>query len=376
MTITTRSSPKSLQATGAEIQRYQAIGKASRRVYEALCRACNKHTEHLAHFRVEVEKCVCKDDFSTEVKFSMAFTHQGLSDATLGTKPIWFLVDTTIDERATIAKSSIEAEAYGECYTLNRQACLSTAVAGNETKERFLLSALDHEINQQLTPDIASGTTSYVEQRRGDFCDQLRRCFCPPLKTDACVVLEGTQQCRHVVLPSAFTMCSETREAVSLDQLIRTKAPTGPTPGLFSGIPIHERVRLAKILAVTILQLHNTPWIGQVWSCNDILFFDGPKKASLTMWPDLSAPHLNAKISERRLQQSAPAPAIARNPLLFSLCAVLLELAFASSLEYLQQPCDLESGEDNGFFSLQVDSQKRRGRRWVQVTMVLLSISV
>lgn len=280
----------------------------------------------------------------------MAFTHQNLSNAALRSKPIWFLVDATIDERVTIAQNSTETKANGECYILKRQACQSIAVSRNEVKRRVRFNARDHEINQQLTPDIALSTDLYVDQRKRDFCDHLRRRFRPPLETDACVVLERTQQCRHVVLPSAFTMCSETREAVSLDQLIQTEAPTGPMPGLISAIPLHERVRLAKMLAVTVLQLHNTPWIGQVWSCNDILFFDAPKKYSLTTLPDLSAPHLNAKISERCLQQSASTPTIARNALLFSLCAVLLELAFASSLEHLQQPCDLGSGESHGNF--------------------------
>ena len=353
MPATSRSSPKSSQATYAEIQKYQAVGKASREVYEALCRACNKHTEHLAHFRVEVEKCVCKDDSFTEVKFNMAFAHQNLSSATLRSKPIWFLVDTTIDKRVggvTIAQSSIKTKADGECYTLKRQACQSTMVSRNKVKKRVQFAVLDHEINQQVTPDISLSTELYVDQRKRDFCDHLRRRFRPPLETDACVVLEKTQECRHVVSPSAFTTCSETREAVSLDQLIKTEASTGPMPGLISIIPLHERVRLARILTVAVLQLHNTPWIGQCWSCNDVLFFDAPKKYSMTSLPDLSAPHLNALISERRLQKSVSTPTIARNPLLFSLCAVLIELAFASSLEHLQQPCDLESGKSHGNF--------------------------
>ena len=224
-------------------------------------------------------------------------------------------------------------------------------VSKDKVKKRVQFAAIDHDTSQQLTPDIAMSTELYVDQRKRDFCDHLRRRFRPPLETDARVILEKTQECRHVVSPSAFTTCSETREAVSLNQLIRTEeASTGPMPGLISIIPLHERVRLARILTVAVLQLHNTPWIGQCWSCNDILFSDAPKKYSITSLPDLSAPHFKAMISERRLQQPASTPTIARNPLLFSLCAVLIELAFASSLEHLQQPCDLESSESHGNF--------------------------
>ena len=306
----------------------------------------------------------------------MAFTHQNLSDAALKSRPIWFLVDTTIDERFKIARSSTETKAYGECYTLKRQACQSTAVTGKKVKKRVRFDALDHDSNHELTSDIGSSTSSSFNQRKRDFCDHLRRRFCPPLDIDAYVELERTQQYRHVVLPSAFTMRSEIRDATSLGQLIQTKATTGPLPGLISVIPVHERVRLAKILAITVLQLHNTPWIAQIWSCDDIVFFDAPKKYSLTSLPDLSAPHFNAKISERHLQQSATIPTIPRNPLLFSLCVVLLELAFSSSLEHLQQPCDLGSGESHeNFFTasrLAKEMSSPMGARYNRVVEQLL----
>ena len=68
--------PKFIRGSRNDVRKYQTIRKASRQVYEALCKACNKHTEHVAHFRVEVEHFGNDGQSAPQVKFSMAFTHE------------------------------------------------------------------------------------------------------------------------------------------------------------------------------------------------------------------------------------------------------------------------------------------------------------
>lgn len=68
--------------------------------------------------------------------------------------------------------------------------------------------------------------------------------------------------------------------------------------------------------------------------------------------PDLSAPHLTAKVKRPEGQLSvvpSPSPPIARNQILFSLGVVLLEIAYAASLESLQQPSDLTNGQEDHY---------------------------
>ena len=77
-----RNLSKPSRDTVNDIRKYQTIGEVSRRVYEALDKACNKHTEHLAHFRVQVEQVIRSEDSASQVKFNMDFTHLTLAGAT------------------------------------------------------------------------------------------------------------------------------------------------------------------------------------------------------------------------------------------------------------------------------------------------------
>ena len=119
------------------------------------------------------------------------------------------------------------------------------------------------------------------------------------------------------------------------------------------GIPIHERLSLAKTLAIAVLQYHSTPWMRLSWRDEDILFFsaDNPRKAQGI--PDLSAPHLNAKVKGPDGQLSRaltfPVQRLARNPILFSLGVVLLEIAHATSLENMKQDGDLTNGQEDPY---------------------------
>ena len=68
---------------------------------------------------------------------------------------------------------------------------------------------------------------------------------------------------------------------------------------------------------------------------------------------NLSAPHLNAKVKGPDGQPSCasttPRRTIARNQVLFSLGVVLLEIAYAASLESLKQDSDLRNGQEDQY---------------------------
>ena len=333
-----------------KIQRYQAVGKVSRQVYKALSRACSKHKEHLAHCGVEVEHVDFKGDLFAQVKFSMAFTHQTLDSVAAHSEPIWFLVDSVIDERVSEASKSAENSLQAGGLSLKREgSCSSKQAMKRKKRVRFDPS------ETALIPSPISSTIINTEpldrSTRHDFCDYLRQRFCPPLRKDACVVLEHTGQCKHFVLPSTLTGCAESRQALSLGQLIRPEVPVDAMRGIVNSIPIHARIKLAKVLAVTVLQYHDTPWLSQLWTSEDIYFFEARKNKSVRSLPDISAPHLNAKVTEQEMRRSSTIRTIARNPFLFSPGAVMIELAYGASLDQLQQPCDLENGSSHRRFS-------------------------
>ena len=82
-----------------DIRKYQAIGEVSGQVYEALNKACNKHTEHIAHFRVEAEEILVDEAATPQIKFNLAFTYMTLADPTGSGELMWFVVDSKINDK-------------------------------------------------------------------------------------------------------------------------------------------------------------------------------------------------------------------------------------------------------------------------------------
>ena len=330
-----------------DIRKYQTIGEASRQVYEALGKACTKHTEHLAHFRVKVEQVVLNKDSASQVKFSMAFTHMTLAGATGSGEPIWFMVDSTINEQIVTFRGDQLSGLNELGKTLKRQFEPVVADHPKKIKKSVRFQTSVQVPSPGLPFTMASDAFSSENCMKRDFCDDLRRCFRNPRKTNDCVgVLENTDKCKHYVYPTPFTSRCQSTKAISLGRLIRSKL----TPGLVGGISVHERIGLAKNLAIAVLQYHATPWLQHSWRSEDILFFGIDEKPQLQDLPNLSAPHLTAKVKRPDAQISLAStfsPHIARNPILFSLGVVLLEIAHAASLESLQQPSDLTNGHED-----------------------------
>ena len=333
-----------------DVRKYQTIRKASQQVYEALGKACNKHTEHMASFQVEVEQFVSDGQNAPQVKFSMAFTHMTLAGPTGSGDPIWFTLESSLGDETSMPSDDKDPNLDELGKTLKRQ----FDGAGSQTPSKIKkcvrfhtpVAALVHNFPNRIASDAFTSKNCI----KRDFCDDLRRCFREPRKANVCVgVLENTDKCKHFVYPSPITRCSQSRKATSLGQLIRSAS----RPGLVGGIPIHERLGLAKNLAIAVLQYHSTPWLRLSWRSDDILFFGANDITQMQEIPNLSAPHLNAKVKGPDVQPSCastiPPRAIARNQVLFSLGVVLLEIAYAASLESLKQDSDLTNGQEDRY---------------------------
>lgn len=295
----------------------------------------------MAHFRMEVEHIILNGESSPQVKFDMAFTHRILTGTSPTEDPIWFLVDSIINEHIGTCSSN-EAECMDELKrSLKRQLePVVTPVAKKPKKSVRFAPSIPASMPIPSLPLLPTNLSL-------DFCDHLRRNFRPPLQANACVVLENTAKCKQLVYPSHFTASSEFRKPISLGQLITSVS----TPGCVDGILIHERVALAKMLAIAVLQYHATPWLQLSWRSEDILFFGVEGDMQMQKRPNLSAPYINARVQGQASQIPAQRrSSMARNPVLFSLGVVLLEIAHAASLESLKLPCDADNGQLHGEF--------------------------
>lgn len=339
----TRSSPENARQHHREIEKYLVVEKASRKVYEALGKACTKHSEHLAHLCIEVEHETQDDRPAAQVKFSLAFTNLTLKGSSTQVDPVWFMIDTIIGD--TIADIPTEPIAgimdLAQC--LKRELELPNENRPKKPKKSVRFAPTTPV--SSTVPAVAVSTALISSPRwRRDFCDYLRSSFREPMQSNICMgVLEHTDSCRHLVYPSPSQPRSGS--ATSLEQFISSVSQQGPAGSL----PQYERLHLAKSLATAVLQYHATPWLKVSWRSQDIFFFGLEGNTILQSRPSLKAPHLHVNIKgpNQALSQAStnPTRSVARNPLLFNLGVMLLEVAYCATLRSLEQPCDLENGE-------------------------------
>lgn len=299
------SEPKStrLRTAGNNIVRYRTIGKASCSVYQALQRACTKHAEHLAHFRVEVEHTASLKDSNPEVKFDMAFTHRASVDTLHPRDPIWFLVSSIINEHVDTC-SNDQAECMQNLEkSLKRQLeSVAPSISQKRVKKTVRFdSSISSSLPKPCLPPLFTKPIILGNSLSVDFCDFLRRHFRQPVQLNTCVVLEETAQCTQRVYPSQFTAFSSPRKATSLGKLIRS----AKSQDSVASIQIYERVGLAKRLAIAVLQYHSTPWLPLSCRSEDILFFIVSEELEVESRPNLCTPYINARIQGQSVQNSS-----------------------------------------------------------------------
>jgi len=361
---TTRTSHRRSIETDGKISEFQAIRIASQQVYNALGKACTIHTRHSAQLCLEAKRATSN---RTQVRLDMAFTHLALSGSAMLGDPMWFAIesitnDLRASDPATMHRSSPDKALSELTKTLKRPEEVSSIPCKVKklkfTKSvRFAVS--ESSTDPVVAPDQSSSTSSLTQEHplpdlcvRSNFCMQMRKCSDQYRRdTDVCIgILEKTSSCEHLVYlpPLADTRC--VKEGVSLTQLISSMT----RKNLGEMLPQYERLRLAKSLAVAILQFQATPWLAGPWRSQDVLFFDLDNSNSLRGLA-LTTPYLNVPIASQQSGQPmhpstiAAKSCLAPNPLLYSFGVVLLELAYEAPLQSLQQPCDLEGGQESRY---------------------------
>ena len=111
----------------------------------------------------------------------------------------------------------------------------------------------------------------------------------------------------------------------------------------------YERLRLARQLASAVLQFHATPLLRSSWQSDDVVFF---RQAGSS----LTSPHLNVQVGKSNSVDIISNPAskaitndqvFIRNPYVFRLSVILIELAYQAPLRTLQEAQDLMNGQQS-----------------------------
>lgn len=366
----TRSGPGRSPDAEREITSLRAIQRASEQVYNALGKACTVHTTHSAQLCLEAKHVTSSQ---TQIRFDMAFNHLALSGSAMSGDPIWLAIesisndplaggpqvihnmlprppDDTLSELTKTLKR--QEEVPSQLNTKKMKVTKSvTFTAWGSPRDPVIACEQESRSESVSTPDLRLPDLF----TRRNFCVQVRKCSDQSRKDtsrDICIgVLERTSNCQHVVYLPPLSTANHVKKAISLEHLISRRTKTDQL-GL---LPQYEKLRLAKLLSIGVLQFQDTPWLSSGgWRSQDVVFFNTGDLEALQK-SALTTPYLNVPVTSMADVQSirssaSPAKScLAPNALLFSLGIVLLELAYEAPLHSLQEPCDLEGSEESRY---------------------------
>lgn len=302
---------------------YRVKRNASQRLYDTLSQvwSCSKHLEHSAN--------ICLDESPTRIQsdkiyFDMIFTFSGSLDSASGEAPMRVTIESMLERSDDAADTNTQAEP--ATITALRQETITNTVS-------FALPVIIESTVQAGEPlDLCS-----VQ----NICFHLQKCLQTTSAPSPIGYLQRTKTFQCLVYPPrTTTLC--TSPAISLNDIIRAAQTSG-------GIWIPEKLRLAKLLALAVLQFHSTPWLDGRWRSQNVLFFD-PKKPTQDSF---GSPYLAARFAKplettarKVLDRGDPRlePLPAPNAILFRLGVILLEIGLETPFSDLQEPKEREQG--------------------------------
>lgn len=305
--------------------------KASKKLHEALSKVWSCPAEHAACLSLDIEPS------SARVRFELAWTClAGSGSGRVTNKPLWLTVETISEDTDSALmddQEPINARAKVLVTSL-REFSLGKASAVTSTTPAQPHLNVESELNLSSIKDLCL----HLKQRQGALQGEQRNT--EPL--NPCLdFLQKSNTSKHFLFQSSEY--GHGHSSISLEEaLMKAKALR------YGGISQIDRIHLAKVLSMAVLQYHSTPWLGNEWQSSDVLFF-GVKDLNedpLTA-PYLSACPINPVDPAARQSTNSSQSIFATNSLLYCLGVMLIELAFERPLTELQEPGDYHPGESS-----------------------------
>lgn len=316
-----------------EFQHFRIVQQAACSLYDAFGTACNAHTIHDVHLSLQPDL----NGTLTRVRFNVAFIQNPMAPG----KAVWINVESTIKSSET-SSPPVSTSFSGVSSSLKRPRPVEEAHCPPKFRKRVQFQPLPGPLRSPCPEEPITAIPNLYLQR--NFCTVVER-FLLQRECNGCIGLLGDNKiCKHLAYMDNQT--NGTTTSASLSQLISLSG-TDSTKGM----GLYERVRLARYLATAVLYYHATPWLNKAWRSDDVHFFGGHD--SLLQQEHL-LPYMSTSIrASNSSMQSQPRSSdyhhIIRNPVLFGLGVMFLELAYQAPLRTFQQPVDLEKGETQGF---------------------------
>ncbi|KAJ5564041.1 hypothetical protein N7513_000283 [Penicillium frequentans] len=307
-----------------EFQHFQIVQQAACSLYDAFGTACNAHTVHNLHLSLQPGL----DQTLSRVQFNVAYSQISIASG----KSIWIKVETKIKPPEVISRST-SLPMRDEIRSLKR------SVHFEDTS-----SESHQQVRSQTSSEPLRGVPNLHLQR--NLCTLVEK-FSHQRECDGCIGLLGDNVvCTHLAYMDNQTDSKST--STSLSQLISLSRTE-----LAESMSLYEQIRLCRYLATAVLYYHATPWLKKAWRRDDIHFFG--HGSSLRQMPHnllYVAMATSVQVQDSSISSQPQLSSyhhIIRNPVLFGLGVMFLELAYEAPLEVLQQPVDIEKGGPQGF---------------------------
>lgn len=351
------------QLTKAKVRRFLAVKSAANNLYTAFGRACTKHTEHQGYIGLEPMQ-----NDTHHVNFVLAFKSLTIqptptSKTTPGAEVLWFSIESTVVEATcptastgVLASLQTSAKRTLELSPLDQRRCAESATKTQKTKKSvtFRMNPVVDCIltsTARLPTKICSSDSLMNLCSHNNFCNQVQKVFKQSkLPEHRCIgYLENGGGSKHLVYVHSkmnrVTTVTQGADVVALGKLLQEASASVRVGGL--QLP-YKRIRLGRQLALALLQFHQTCWLRDSWSSDDILISDAddnirgdPKQVQDTASESYANVSIREQVVPEEQQVARPLPYI-RNRALFNLGKILLELAFQKRFHQFDKPDDLE----------------------------------
>ncbi|KAI9800285.1 MAG: hypothetical protein M1833_003399 [Piccolia ochrophora] len=330
-----------LPGKSRDMREFGTIRRTAGLLYRDLTTACALHSEHLAHFSLLPIHSSVEDASMSEIRFTIAFAALKLDNLSSYDPPLWLTVESKIDAESRdhgdntedALSNLMKALEYHESLEDDRGPPLppKKSVKFHLDKDRGTESSSTRDPIDPLLPNLCT---------QNNFCQHVQICSeRPASSTSVCVgFLELSGTAKHFVHLPPPSSTPHVQTSLSLAKLIALVSERHRHDAL----PNYERVRLARLLSIAVLQLHATDWLRENWHSDDLLFYG----INLDQTPSvLPTPYLNVSVKGPHVPRSrVPTSSVrtfAPNPQLYGLGVILLELEYETPLRDLQQPEDV-----------------------------------
>lgn len=341
--------------TRNRVANFVTVQKAANSLHEALEYACTKHTEHQAQLSLQ-PKCSTNSQVSFTLAFTQMNTSQQLEGNTCVEPPMWLTVQSTVTGAIQqCAESDLRT---GLQSSLKRLREATDSVETASKPDRKIKSVKFHTpLCEPLNMTPLQPLVSHLPQlmpnlcTHSNFCNQLQRFLGQHTQgSQTCVgYLEGPGNSKHLVyIDSRLQIVTSRMGRQSLRPLCDVYPALKQASSSAAYIPSHERIMLAKHLSIAVLQFHATPWLGNSICGKDVLLHEigEPRTDSTaTLREAFIRVPIKGPYGNVFKRDGFPNKTLIRNPLLFRLGVLLIELALQSSLRSLQMPIDIDANE-------------------------------